>query len=190
MKKLPREIRSLLLGGNIWYFGEGLLGPLFAVFTQRVGGDILEISWAWAIYLIVFGVLTIVFGKISDKYSKEKIMLMGYGLNALVTFAYIFVSSPIHLFIVQAGLGVAAALATPTWDALYDKYSGDGSSDGTLWGIADGLPKIATGIAVVIGGLIVTKASFTILFVMMGIIQVIATLVQTSILFGKRHLAE
>ena len=29
-------------GANIWYFGEGMMGPLFAVFTDRVGGDTLS----------------------------------------------------------------------------------------------------------------------------------------------------
>ena len=40
--------------------GEGMLGPLFAVFAQRIGGNILDITWAWAIYLGMTGILTIV----------------------------------------------------------------------------------------------------------------------------------
>jgi MFS family permease len=189
MKSASRGVRSLLIGGNIWYLGEGLLGPLFAVFAQRVGGDILEITWAWSVYLIVSGVLTVLVGKFADKYSKEGIMLFGYALNALMTFAYILVGTPFELFLVQVGLGVASALATPTWDALYDEYSGDGSKDGALWGMADGLPKIVMGVAVVIGGFIVTASSFTVLFITMGVIQVVATIVQTNIYFGRRHLA-
>lgn len=35
-----RTARILLLGANIWYFGEGMMGPLFAVFAEKVGGDI------------------------------------------------------------------------------------------------------------------------------------------------------
>jgi len=113
-------------------------------------------------------------------------MIIGYSLNAIMTFMYIFVSTPTHLFFVQVGLGISAALATPTWDALYDKYSGDGSKDGTMWGIADGLPKIVTGIAVLLGGFIVTKYSFTILFFIMGFIQVFATIVQARIYINRR----
>ena len=37
-----RTARILLLGANIWYFGEGMMGPLFAVFAEKVGGDILK----------------------------------------------------------------------------------------------------------------------------------------------------
>jgi hypothetical protein len=41
--------RLLLWISNLWSFGEGMLGPLFAVFAQHVGGNVLDITWAWAI---------------------------------------------------------------------------------------------------------------------------------------------
>jgi len=182
---LNRYIKILLYGGNIWYFGEGMLGPLFAVFTERVGGDILDISWAWATYLILAGVLYIVVGKITDKYDNaEKTMVLGYALNALFTFSYIFVSTPWHLFVVQAGLGIAAAMATPTWDALYAKHE-DRKHGGFQWGLAGGEAQIITGIAIVVGGYIVSLVSFNALFLTMGIIQVIATIYQARILRKK-----
>ena len=66
-------------------------------------------------YIFLAGVLYIVVGKITDVHdSKEKVMVAGYALNALCTFGYLLVSQPGHLFVVQAGLGVAAAMATPT----------------------------------------------------------------------------
>lgn len=182
---LNKHMKILLYGGNIWYFGEGMLGPLFAVFTERVGGDILDISWAWATYLILAGLLYIVVGKIIDKYDNaEKTMVLGYALNALFTFGYLFVSTPWHLIIVQAGLGVAAAMATPTWDALYAKHE-DRKNGGFQWGLAGGEAEIITGVAIVIGGYIVSLVSFTALFLTMGIIQVIATIYQAQILRKK-----
>ena len=120
--QLSKVTKILLLGANIWYFGEGMLGPLFAIFAERVGGDILDITWAWATYLVMTGVTYIVVGKlINGKPYKAKVMVFGYALNALFTFGYLFVSSPWHLFFVQAGLGIAEAIGTPAWDALYAK---------------------------------------------------------------------
>ncbi len=183
--KLNRYIKILLYGGNIWYFGEGMLGPLFAVFTERVGGDILDVSWAWATYLILAGVLYIVVGKITDKHNNaEKIMVLGYALNALFTFGYLFVSTPWHLFVVQAGLGIAAAMATPTWDSLYAKHE-DKKHAGFQWGLAGGEAQIITGIAIIVGGYIVSLVSFNALFLTMGIIQIIATIYQAQILRKK-----
>ena len=169
---LNKKLKILLYGSNLWYLGEGMLGPLFAIFGEKVGGSILDISWAWAIYLIIIGILVIFIGNFSDKVSKEKLMMAGYALNAVFTFCYLLVSAPVHLFLVQAGLGVAAALSIPTWLALYAKYE-DKKKGGLSWGIATGLNRIATGVALVIGGLIVTYLSFNVLFITMGIIQVL-----------------
>lgn len=159
-----------------------MFGPFLAIFGQRIGGSLLDISWAWAIYLIVQGVLSFFAGKYSDgKISKEKMVTAGYALNAIFTFGYLFVSSPVHLFFIQAGLGVAAAISTPTWNALYAKHE-DRRHDGYTWGIACGEFEIVTGIAILIGGLIVNYYSFATLFVVMGVIQVIATIYQAQII--------
>lgn len=182
---LKKKEKILLYGSNLWYLGEGMFGPLLAVFTERIGGSILDISWAWATYLIVTSFVLILVGKISDyKISKERLMISGYLLNAVFTFAYLFVSSPMRLFFVQAGLGVAAAFAMPTWQALYAKYE-DRKHAGYTWGLADGEAQLITGIAIIIGGLIVTYVSFAALFILMGAIQIIATLYQSQILRKK-----
>ena len=86
-------------------------------------------------------------------------MVFGYALNALFTFGYLFVSSPIHLFIVQAGLGISEAIGTPAWDSLYAKNISD-KMDSYAWGLSTGQSQIATGIAFGIGGLITHFISF------------------------------
>lgn len=162
-----------------------MLGPLFAVFAERVGGNILDISWAWAIYLFMTGLLIMIIGKISDhQIGKERLMIVGYLLNAIFTFSYLLVRTPIHLFLVQAGLGIATALAMPTWEALYS-LDGNRKQKGYEWGLVGGQTRIVMGFAIIIGGMIVNYSSFTILFITMGIIQVIATLYQAKILKHK-----
>src|SRR3989344_2612686 len=125
---LNRNLRLLLYSSNLWYLGEGMLGPLFAIFAGRIGGDILDITWAWATYLIVTGVLYILVGKLTDGSKKN------------------------------------------------DTYE---------WGLAGGEAEIITGIAVIIGGFIVTYFSFNLLFLTMGVIQIISTLYQMQILRGS-----
>lgn len=182
---LRREERILLAGASFWWLGEGLFGPLFAVFAGKIGGSILEISWAWAIYLLVTGALEIFVGRISDKFGHAKLMVAGYALNALFTFGYLFVSSPVGLFIVQAGLGVALALADPTWDALYAKFESPRRA-GFIWGLEHGTEELITGVSIILGGLIVSYFSFTALFVIMGTIQTIGAIYQAKILYMGR----
>lgn len=182
---LSRTTKTLLLGANIWYFGEGLLGPLLAIFTEKIGGDILDITGAWASFLIVTGLVYILVGKlVNGRPYKAKVMVAGYALNALFTFCYIFVSNTWQLFFVQAGLGIAEAMGTPTWDALYAKNV-DSTNDTYAWGLASGQSQIVTGIAIIGGGLIANYLSFNVLFFIMGCIQVIATIIQAQILLYK-----
>ena len=54
--KLTATTRILLISSSLWYFGEGLFGPLFAVFAEKIGGDLLDITSAWALYLISTGI--------------------------------------------------------------------------------------------------------------------------------------
>jgi MFS family permease len=182
---LNRTTRILLLGANLWYFGEGMLGPLFAVFSEKVGGDILDISWAWAAYLVVTGVCYIIVGRlINGKPYQAKVMVAGYGLNALLTYCYCFVHNSWQLFFVQAGLGVAEAIGTPAWDALYAKNMSD-EHDTFAWGLSTGQSQIVTGLAIFAGGMIAHYASFNLLFIIMGSMQVVATIVQARILYVK-----
>lgn len=182
---LTRTVKILLLSANIWYFGEGMMGPLFAIFAEKIGGDILDITWAWATYLVITGVLYIIVGKLlNGKSYKAKVLVFGYGLNALFTFCYLFVSNPLQLFAVQAGLGIAEAIGTPAWDALYAKNLNDGL-DSYAWGLSAGQSQIVTGVAFAVGGLITHYISFEVLFTTMGFIQLLATLVTAQLLFKK-----
>src|SRR6185436_4915138 len=165
----------LIWSSNIWNFGDGLLGPLFAVFAQQVGGNVLDSAWAWGAYLIVMGAGVIVVGIVSDRTAKLPILFAGYVLSTIFTFSYLVVDSTAMLLAVQAGIGIATALANPTYFALLAKHSPK-ESDGSLWGWADGRDKIATGLAVFAGGVVVSQFGFHTLFITMGILQLCATL--------------
>ncbi len=177
-----QEIRILLIGANLWYIGEGMFGPLLSVYTQQIGGDLLDLTGAWSVYLVVTGLCMLVVGATADRFrAPERLMVAGYSLNALCTFAYLFVRQPWQLLLVQAGLGMANALATPTWDALFSTYTPPKRA-GIVWGVAHGLEYLITGVAVLIGGAIVYLGSFTLLFLIMGVIQLLAAIYQAQIL--------
>ena len=48
--RLTKTTKILLIASSLWYFGEGLFGPLFAIYAEKIGGDLLDITWAWAFY--------------------------------------------------------------------------------------------------------------------------------------------
>jgi MFS family permease len=113
---------------------------------------------------------------------KKHVMIAGYGLNALITFCYMFFSNTTQLFLLQIGLGIAEALSAPIWDSLFASNMED--TENTFhWSLASGHTHFVSGIAIAIGGLIANYISFDALFLTMGIIQVIATFVQAKLLF-------
>ena len=151
-----------------------MLGPLYAIFTERIGGDILDITWAWSAYLICPGLCYILGGKLFNrKKHKAKLLFTGYLLNALLTFCYLLVDTPIELFLVQIGLGVAEAIGTPVWDALF-AASLTKEHDTYAWGLSTGQSQLVSGIAFAVGGLLAYYYSFDLLFIIMGCVQVVA----------------
>lgn len=182
---MSKGSKILLTSSTLWILADGMLGPLFAVFAEQIGGNILDITYAWATYLAITGVGIVIVGKISDTIGRIPLMVSGYVVTTLFTFGYLFVSSPFDLFVIQAGLGLGLALAQPTWMALYDKWSGSGNKDGFIWGLADGLGYLAAAVGILVSGVIVSTYSFSALFIIMGIIMTISTLYQSRLLFRK-----
>lgn len=178
---MNRATKLLLVASSLWYFSEGLLGPLFAVFSEQVGGDLLDISGAWAAYLIVSGVAYPVVGRLLNRSRwKYRMIAIGYALNTGFTFAYLFVTNTTHLLLVQVGLGLAEAISTPSWDAFFAAQLEE-KEDTFLWGIASGHTQVISGLAVLVGGAIAEFISFRALFVTMGCISLAATLVQVRL---------
>ncbi len=173
--------RLLLLASSLWYFSEGLLGPLFAVFSEQVGGDLLDITGAWAAYLIVSGLAYPVVGRLLNRSRwKFRMIAVGYALNTIFTFAYLLVDNTTSLLLVQVGLGVAEAVATPSWDALFARDLPE-RDDTFLWGIASGHTQFVSGVAILVGGFIAAYVSFQALFITMGILSLLATIVQARV---------
>lgn len=184
--KLTKIHKVLLLSSSLWFLGEGLLGPLFAIFAEKVGGDILDITWAWSIYLLLSGFLYILFGRVlRNSAYKQHAMLFGYLLNAVLTFCYLFVHNTKELFLLQVGFAIAEAVSTPIWDAMFANDL-EQADDSLFWGIAGGHSHIITGVAVAIGGFITYYISFNALFIVMGCIQLMSCLVQVQLLRASK----
>ena len=161
-------------------------GPLFAVFSEKIGGDILDITWALSLYMVLTGLLYIVFGRmLRNSKKKEVALIIGYLLNTIFTFCYIFIHNSTQLLLLQIGLATAEALSTPIWDALFAKHL-ETSDDSLFWGIAGGHSQLVSGIALAIGGLVIYYFSFNLLFIIMGSIQALATIVQMGLIFNKK----
>jgi len=145
-----------------------MIGPIYALFVEKIGGDLLDASYAFGIFAMVAGLTTLISGKYSDKMKEpELIVVLGYIITALGFIGYIFVSSVWTLFIVQIVIGLGGAVYSPAFDSVYSKHL-DGHKSGRAWGAWEALNYFSTALGAVAGGLIAAKLGFNFLFIIMA----------------------
>ena len=163
---MHKAIKILISASILYNFAGGLFGPIYAIFVEKIGGDILTASSAIALYNIIMGILLLTFGKMEDKINKRNVVVLGYFLSAIGVTGYLFVSQPWHLFAVQIILSLGV-ITNPAWDAFFAS-STDKKKESEEWGLWEGSIKINTGIAALVGGFVASVFGFRALFVLMS----------------------
>ncbi len=147
-----------------------MLGPIYALFVEKVGGDLMDASIAGGIFALMAGLTSLISGKYSDKIKEnELIVVLGYSIIGIGFLLYYWVTSVIFLFIVQAIIGLGEAVYSPAFDAVYSKHL-DGRKSGTQWGAWESINYFTTAIGAFAGGALVTYFGFQTLFIIMAIL--------------------
>jgi MFS family permease len=150
-----------------------MLVPMYAAFTERVGGSILDASIAYALFSIATGV---VIGLVGTRAYFEKhtarFLMAGFMTSVVCDLAYVFVQNKWQLFAAQVVAGLATGLIEPAWDALFTE--GIEKSSAKHWSFWAGGTHLLTGVAALAGGLIAAWFSFTALFITMAAIDLVA----------------
>jgi MFS family permease len=160
----PRSaVRFLLIAESFWSLGAGLFFPIFAIFSERVGGDILDAGIAAGIFIFVTSVIEYPIGKYIDKFKEKWFIVADYFLEALVFIGYIFVSNVYELFVLQAILGFANAIGDPAWESMFDKNTPRRGS-GSAWANSHLWIGIANAVGIVVGVILVKQFGFDLVF--------------------------
>ncbi len=174
---MKKTLKLLLEASGFFIFASGMLGPIYAIFVEEIGGNILTASGAWAIFTLFSGILKFFISKWEDHVKhQEKLLIIGYGMASLGFLGYFFVQNAIHLFIVQAFLGIATAIRVPAYDGMYSRNLDKGKAI-SEWGIWESMSDINLAISATIGGLIASIFGFKVLFLFMFVLSVIGFLI-------------
>lgn len=166
-----RSIRILIVTNAFFVFIMGLFAPFYAVYVQKIGGDIAFAGLSWAIFSVVAGVLILLFSRWELKVKEQELLIaLGYILRALVFCSYAFMTSLTQLVVTQIFWGVASALGTPAFDSVYAKHT---EKDGSIaqWGEWEGVSAIVTGVAALIGGGVIQLFGYQVVFLGMAVIS-------------------
>ena len=164
-------------------FSEGIILPIYAIFVQKIGGDVLDAGLAMGIFLISQGVFSILFHKIirSDK-KRILFMSIGWFIWVLGIASYLIISNVWMLFLTQILTSLGNAIADPIFDQELAHHT-DKKNEEFEWGFFEGSANLVSGVAAILGGLVVSAWGFNILiFGMVGT----ATLSLLLIIFYSR----
>jgi MFS family permease len=184
---MDRYLKILLATYGLFVLAGGLLGPIYGVFVRNIGGDLTTAGISYGLFAISAGLLLFFFGVWEDHAKhKEKFVIVGYALAVVGLTGYLFVRNPTDLFIVQIILGLAQAINTPAYDALYSKHLDKGKA-ASEWGLLEGMDYMGQGIAAIIGGFIAAWYGFEILFSAMAILAAIGFVLSFTLIIKQKR---
>lgn len=161
-------IRVLLATNALILLSGAMLGPIYAIFVTRVGGDLMDASIAGFIFAVSAGLITLLSGKFSDKVRhSDMIIVAGYTLIGTGFLLYLFADSIYSLFAIQALIGLGEAVYSPAFDKLYSQHL-DSGKYGSEWGTWESMNYFTAAFGALVGGLLVTEYGFSTLFIAMA----------------------
>lgn len=168
---LNKSLKILIVTNSIFIFTIGLFMPFYAVFIQKIGGNIAFAGLSWGLFLIVSGVLTFWMADMQIHVKEQELILaLSYFLRGIVFASYAFMGSMQQLIITQILWGVAAAIGAPVFDGTYAKHTSHKNSI-LQWGSWEGIASISAGIAALLGGVLIQSFGFVSVFISMSIIS-------------------
>lgn len=163
-------LKALFIANSIYLFAALLLGPLYAVYIQRIGGGILIVSISTGVFYVASTLFLIFMSRWGDRVKEKELLLaVSYVIRGIGFLAFIFINSSLYLILIQIVFGLGDALGTPTFGALFAKHIDKKVevmeySDWTL------VANLVMALGTILGGFIVSSLGFNFLFVAIAIL--------------------
>lgn len=170
-----RDYWKMVLAAMLLNLLIAFLTPILAIFVQNIGEkNVLFVGYAFAASFMTQGILSVIFGKLADKYGRKKFLILGNLIFCAVPFIYIFITNVYQIILVSILGGIGLGMAQPAYYALFAEKMKQGKR-GSGYGIWNSGITFVTGVGALVGASIAQFLGFQALFVFMGIIQLIQT---------------
>ena len=166
----------------------GMLGPIYAIFVGKIGGDILDVGWAYFTFTFTSGVILYLISRWENRIlHKEKLVVVGYLINALGCLLYYFTETQTMLLFVQAVLGIGIAVISPAFDSMYSHFvrTDEEASD---WGAWEAMGYMVAAVAAVLGSMVANNYGFGVLFLVMFAASLVGAIVSFLLFRNKDYL--
>ena len=169
-----KVLKLLFLYNGIFVLSGSLLGPLYALYVEKLDAGILPVSFSWAIFLASATFFIYIISKLGDGIKHKRFFLAGgYLVRGVCWFCMGFITSMEQLFIIQFVLGIGEALGTPAFDAIFAEHLDKNKHimDYSDWKvISNGVLVLGT----LMGGFIVSRYGFQPLLIGMSALAMIS----------------
>ncbi len=166
---MQRNVR-LLLGSSIFiHMGLNILAPVYAIYVQHIGGQLIDASFSIGFYALLRGILYFVFARFKDQHLPHRpILFGGYMMYAAAYLAYVFIDAPIWLFVIQGWLALADTILNPSWSAVIATSLQTGEERKT-YSMFYGYRSLFEAIGAFLGGIAIVSIGFSWTFGLMAL---------------------
>jgi MFS family permease len=162
------------LVNSIGNFAWGLIGPFYVVYAQQVGGTIENLGIAFGLLILVESFVSYFAGKYSDKIGKKPFLIFIGFSNAITLFLYTLITTVTQLYVIQIFLGAVDGMQKTVSTAFLGDTT-KRSKRGLQIGKYNMVINIFSGFSIMVGGLLIGRYGFQIIFYIGSFLMFIAT---------------
>lgn len=164
------------MADGAWLLAKAMLGPIYALFVEDLGGDLVDAGLTFGVFAFAAGITTLIVGSLSDRVKEDELIISaGFLITAFGFFYYIFVDSLATLMIAQVIIGLGEATKFPAYDEVFSKHLDKGTG-GREWGAWEALSYFTAAIGAVGGGYLAAEMGFDAIFIIMGALSLWAAI--------------
>ncbi|MEY4640186.1 MAG: hypothetical protein RLZZ227_180 [Pseudomonadota bacterium] len=134
--------------------------------AAQFGLSAAAVSWVMTIFMVFFGIGSVIYGKLADLYSLRRLIEFGTVLYCVASLFGFFVQDSYPLVVLARGLQAAGASAIPALCFVCIARYVPEEGRGKVFGFITSMVSVSIGIGPVIGGFVSGQLHWAILFLM------------------------
>ncbi|MDD3647176.1 MAG: MFS transporter [Candidatus Dojkabacteria bacterium] len=169
-RRYNKRVRILLITNSLVMIASAMFGPIYALFVEDIGGDLLDASIVFAAFSLASAIITYSIGDFTDKTKeKELIIVAGYFIIGFGFLSMLLAKSILVLLITQIIIGAGWAIFSPAFDVVFTEHLNNKKA-GKDWGAWETLYYFTSAFGALTGGLLVTYLGFHFMFIVMALL--------------------
>lgn len=169
---MNKSLKILLGINSVFVLSANLLGPLYALFIENLGGSIAVVSGTWSVMLLTTTLVNFVLIRYGDRVKEhEYFLITGFVFRAIAWIGFVYAQNLATIILLQIVIGLGEAVGSTGFDAIMAEHL-DKSSHIRDYAVWKTISNLLASLATLVGGFIVTWYGFSPMFYFMGTVAI------------------